>query len=279
MNVSIRFLAMAATLLLSLYAPAAFAQSQPVQVSISGNTATATIGAPLQPLAEVILEFENASGLTASSLGLSADLVNLSDPTLLSRLPNVQLNQLESAFPLLVTIEPPALGGLKFRTVRVEFHTHALVYSIGSSFRLFKAPLNGSFKDITDEIAQGSVRARGTTGGFSQFLVLSDLRETGAVAAEKLLGLRDRVDTLPAAEQAFFEARLDAVESGLAAADYASAITNTRLIAQHARARAAAGAIGDEWRATRDVQNPAGDLIAGAASLEFSIAYLRDFGQ
>lgn len=279
MNVFRKFAVMGATLLLALYAPLALAQSQPVQISISGNTATATIGTPLQPLAEVILEFENASGLTPASLGLSADLVNLSDPTLLSRLPNVQLNQLESAFPLLVTIEPPSLGGLKFRTVRVEIHTHALVYSIGSSFRLFKAPLNGSFKDITDEIAQGSVRARGTTGGFSQFLVLSDLRETDAVVAEKLLGLRDRVDTLPAGEQAFFEARLDAVESGLAATDYNAAIANTRLISQHARARAAAGAIGDEWRATRDVQNPAGDLIAGAASLEFSIAYLRDFGQ
>ncbi len=279
MNVSSKFTAMVATLLLALCAPLAFAQSQPVQISISGNTATATIGAPLQPLAEVILEFENASGLTPSSLGISADLVNLSDPTLLSRLPDVQLNQLESAFPLLVTIEPPRLGGLKFRTVRVEVHTHALVYSIGSSYRLFKAPLNGAFKDITDEIAQGSVRARGTTGGFSQFLVLSDLRETGAVVAEKLLTLRDRVDTLPTAEQAWFDARLDAVETSLASADYNAAIADTRLISLQARARGASGVIGDEWRAIRDVQNPAGDLIAGAASLEFSIAYLRDFGQ
>ncbi len=279
MNVLRKFTATVAVLLSALCAPLAFAQSQPVQVSISGNTATATIGAPLQPLAEVILEFENATGLTPASLGISADLVNLSDPALLSRLPNAQLIQLDSAFPLLVTIEPPRTGGLTFRTVRVELHTHALLYSIGSSYRLFKAPLNGSFTDITDEIAQGSVRARGTTGGFSQFLVLSDLRETVAVVAEKLLTLRDRVDTLPAAEQASFDARLDAVETGLAAADYNTAIADTRLIAQQARERAAAGAIGGEWRATRDVQNPAGDLIAGAASLEFSIAYLRDFGQ
>lgn len=270
---------MASTLLLLLSAPLASAQSQPVQVSVSGNTATATIGAPLQPLAEVILEFDAPVGLTPESLGISANLVSLTDPALLARLPSAQLNQLSSAFPLLVTIEPPQDGGLKFRTVRVEVHTHALVYSIGSSYRLFKAPLNGAFADITDEIAKGSVRSRGTTGGFSQFLVLTDLRETEAVVIEKIASLRARVDSLPGNEQAGFDALLDTLESELAVADYADAIAATRALAQRARERAAAGAIGSQWRATRDVQNPAGELIAGAATLEFSIAYQRDFGQ
>lgn len=279
MNMFRKFSTTVATILLVLCAPLAVAQSQPVQISISGNTATAIIGAPLQPLAEVILEFENPGVLTASSLGISAELVSITDPALLSRLPDPQLNQLAGAFPLLVTIEPPSAGGLKFRTVRVEIHTHALVYSIGSSYRLFKAPLNGDFTDITDEVAQGSIRARGTTGGFSQFLVLTDLRETGAIIAEKLLGLRTRVSTLPVVERPAFDSILDAVELDVTGGDYDDAIAGTRLLAQHARTRAAAGAIGDEWRATRDVQNPAGDLIAGGASLAFSIAHLRDFGQ
>ena len=78
---------------------------------------------------------------------------------LLARLPGA-LAQPDSLFPLLVTIEPPQAGGLAFhRTVRVEVHTHALVYSAGSNYRLFKAPLGGSFKDITDDVAPGSVRA------------------------------------------------------------------------------------------------------------------------
>lgn len=279
MSILRRLTAMAATLVLFLSAPLALAQIQPVQVSISGNTATATIGGPLQPIAEVILKFEDVSGLTPSSLGISANLVSLTDTALLARLPDAELNQLSGAFPLLVTIEPPATGGLRFRTVRAEIHTHALVYSVGSSYRLFKAPLNGAFVDITDEIAKGSVRARGTTGGFSQFLVLTDLRETGAVVAGKLLALRASVDALPAAEQEAFDALLDSVETGLAEGDYQSAVADTRQIAAHALARGVAGAIGDEWRATRDVQNLSGDLIAGAATLEFSIAYLRDFGQ
>lgn len=269
---------MASTVLLALCAPLASAQVQPVRIDVSGTTATATIGSPLQPLAEVILEFDSPVGLSASSLGLSARLVNIADPGLLSRLPDVQLNPLSSSFPLLVTIEPPPTGGLAFRTVRVEVHTHALVYSLGSSYRLFKAPLNGAFVDITDEVAPGSVRARGTTGGFSQFLVLADLRETDGVVASKIAAMRDRVDALPATEQAAFDALLDATQASLGAADYNTAIAHVRATAQRARDRAAAGALTSQWRATRDVSNQAGDLIAGATTLEFSIAYLRDFG-
>ena len=279
MNIFRSFGVLAAALLLSLCAPSALAQSQPVQVSISGNTATAIIGAPLQPVAELHLEFEDASGLTPSSLGISADLVNLADPALLARLPDLQLNQLASAFPLLVTIEPPRAGGLAFRAVRVEIHTHALEYSVGSAYRLFKAPLHGAFSDITDEIAKGSVRARGTTGGFSQFLVLTDLRGTAGVVAEKIVSLRRRVDALPVSEQGAFNVLVDAIENSIVNLQYDDAIANTREVAQRARARAAAGFIADQWRATRDVQNLAGDLIAGAATLEFSVAYLRDFGK
>ena len=256
---------------------AARAQTLPVQVSVDGDVATAVIGSPGNPLADVTLAFEEVSGLSASSLGLSAKLVSLSDAALLARLPDLSLNQLDPQFPMLLTIEPPALGGLAFRTVRVEVHTHALAYTTGSSYRLFKAPLGGAFVDITDEIAAGSVRARGTTGGFSQFLVLLDLRETSDVVATKIAALRARVATLPFTERQPFTARLDDVESSLASADYSGALSAVDQIAARALARAGIQ-LDDEWRATRDTDNQAGDLVAGAATLAFSIAYLRDFG-
>ena len=177
-----------ATLVLSLsfgLLPAA-AQSLPVQVTVQGNTATAVIGNPLSPAADVTLQFEDATGLSASSLGLSARLVDVTDPAILARLPDPTQNLLPAAQPLLVTIAPPATGGLSLRgVVRFELHTHALPYALGSSFRVFKAPPGGNFRDITHEIAQGSVRARGTTSGFSQFLVLTDLRATDAVCSTR----------------------------------------------------------------------------------------------
>lgn len=256
---------------------AAGAQALPVQVEVDGDVATAVIGSPANPLADVTLAFDEVSGLSASSLGLSAQLVSLSDAALLARLPNLSLNQLDPQFPMLLTIEPPALGGLAFRSVRVEVHTHALAYSTGSSYRLFKAPLGGAFVDITDEIAAGSVRARGTTGGFSQFLVLLDLRETSEVVAAKIAALRSRVATLPFTERQPFDARLDDVESSLASDDYAAALSAVDQVSARALARAGTH-LADEWRATRDADNQAGDLVAGAATLGFSIAYLRDFG-
>jgi hypothetical protein len=122
------------------------------------------------------------------------------------------------------------------------------------------------------------VRARGTTGTFSEFLVLADLRESGKVVAHKVAWLRGRIDLLPASEQGAFNAYLDSAESAIASGDFANAIAAIDMI--RARAAARAGSfIADQWRATRDVENHAGELISGAATLKYSVAYLRDYGQ
>jgi len=257
----------------------ASAQSVPVVVDVSGNVATVQVGNPANPLADLTITFDDASGLSAASLGVSAKLVDLGDPTLVARLPDPRLTLPDPALPLMITIEPPHTGGLSFlRTARVELHTHALVYTVGSSYRLIKAPLNGSFRDITDEIAPGSVRATGTTGGFSQFLVVTDVRETGAVVAEKLGWLRSDVAALPAAEQPAFDALVDAVQSGVESGSYANAIA--ALDAIRARAAQRGGStIPNVWRASRDADNQAGALIADATTMKFSVAYLRDYGQ
>ncbi|GAB3357848.1 DUF6689 family protein [Lysobacter tyrosinilyticus] len=251
----------------------------PVTASASGNHAEVVIGPTTQPLAEVLLDFQDATGLSPSSLGASAQLVSLTDLSLLSRLPDINLTTLPSALPLLVTIEPPATGGLSFRnTGRLEIHTHALPYAVGSSLRVFKAPLGGAFRDVTDEIAQGSVRARTTYGGFSQFLILIDARSTGAVIDEKIGWLRDKVAALPLNERGAFNALLNQIDSAVDNGDYATAISAI----DNFRTRAANRAgqfIPNEWRALRDVDNQAGNLIAGANTLRFSVAYLRDFGQ
>ena len=257
----------------------AAAQSLPVRVATSGNTATIEVGVLSAPLAEVIITFDDASGLSAASLGVSAQLVSLDDPLLLARLPDPLHTQLDSALPLLVTIEPPALGGLAFnRTARVEVHTHALLYTAGSSYRLLKAPLNGAFRDITDEVAPGSVRARGTTGGFSQFLVVADVRGSSAVVANKVSWLRARFAALSSTERTPFDAQLDAAESAVAAGAYADAIAAVDSIRARAAGRAGNG-LTQQWRATRDVTNQAGEIMAGAATLKFSIAFLRDYGE
>jgi hypothetical protein len=251
----------------------------PVSVSANGNHADIQVGQPIVPLLEVSLDFQDATGLSSSSLGASAQLVSLGDGGLLGRLPDLNLTSLTDTLNILVTIEPPATGGLSFRgTGRLEIHTHLLPYTQGSSLRVFKAPLLGPFRDVTDEIAQGSVRARTTYGGFSQFLILVDLRPTGMVIDEKIGWLRGRVAALPAGERTPLDTMLDQAEVAIDAADYSGAIA--AIDAFRTRVQARAGQyIPDEWRATHDVENHAGQLIAGANTLRFSVAYLRDFGQ
>lgn len=268
-------------LLLASLLGAAFAvsaQEVPVTVEVNGEVATVRIGTAASPLADLTLTFDDASNLDPASLGISAQLVSLSDPALLSRLADPQLLQPDAAFPLLITVEPPAAGGLSFlRTVRVEVHTHALSYSVGSSYRLFKAPSGGQFRDITDEIAPGSVRARGTTSGFSQFLVLTDLRQSDAVVAEKFAALRTTLTTLPDSERAPLEASLDSAEAAVVSGDYVAAGNHLDAFRAQVSARAGQG-IAQEWRAGGALSNPAGALLAGAATLKFSVAYLRDYG-
>jgi len=266
-------------IVLLLCAQAASALDLPVSVNVVGNVATAQIGSPANPIAELTLSFDDASGLTPASLGIRASTVAITDATLLSRLPDPRLVRLDSALPLLVTIEPPANGGLSFRrSGRFELHTHALAYSLGSNLRVFKAPIGGQFRDTTEEIAQGSVRARSRYGGFSQFIIGADLRETSTVVAGKIAWLRGRIASLPASEQPAFTAQLDTVESAVAHQDYATALAAIDLMSDRAQARAGNGLL-DEWRATRDADNQAGELLAGAATLKFSVAYLRDFGE
>lgn len=254
------------------------AQSLPVNVVVSGNAAMVRIGTSLMPIADLTLTFDDATGLSAASLGISAESVNLGDPALLARLSELSLTTMPASLPVMITVEPPPAGGLSFRRlVNVEVHTHALVYSPGSRLRLFKAPLGGAFHDITGSVLSGSVRTRGTTPGFSQFLVLADPRPSSAVIVGKLADLRNKLAAVALPLRNSLSSHLDDVQAALEAADFTAATTS--LDAFRAQVASQAGSsIPQEWRAQRDTENTAGELLAGADTLGFSIGFLRDYG-
>jgi hypothetical protein len=251
-----------------------------VAVTVSKNIAAIRIGpSASDPIADITLTFDEATGLSATSLGISAQTVNINDPALLSRLPSGgSLTTLSANFPVMITIEPPTSGGLaQHRVTHVEVHTHALTYTAGSSLRLFKAPLSGAFRDITESIAPGSVRARGTTPGWSQFIIVTDLRSTSSVIASKFTYLRNQLSALPASESAPLSNYLDLAQTAVVQGRYDDA--DAALDSFNARVSQRAGTfIPDLWRATRDTQNIAGELLSGSNTLSFSIGYLSDFG-
>ncbi|HVF36152.1 MAG TPA: DUF6689 family protein [Candidatus Saccharimonadia bacterium] len=253
-------------------------------IQIGANQAVVGLDSTVLPLdidAELSLAFDGAENLCASTLGLSAALVNPLDPAFRARLPNDALVPL--ALPLVIQVEPPANasctpggGPLAFNdTVRAEIHTHLLPYASDSPLRLYKAPLGGTFRDITDGVAPGSVRTGGRTGGFSEFLIVIDLTAPAAAAVSKYDALGARL-TNPAIDPAVRTAlAMDLADSRSAfdVGDYPAAMFALDTFV--ARVRGASSAqIPDRWRAQRDLENIAGDLIGDAASLKFVIGRL-----
>jgi hypothetical protein len=255
----------------------ALAGSVPVQVSVGTNSATVRVGSATSPLADLSIRFDEATGVTAANLGIRAETVSVSSPALLSRLPS-NLTSLSSSFPVMITVEPPVSGSLvQKRVTHVEVHTHLLSYAAGSRFRLFKAQIGGPFRDITESVQPGSVRTRGTTPGWSQFLVVVDLRPTDTVISEKLGDLNAQLNLLPASEATPLRNYLNTAQSAIAVGQYEDAVVAMDMFSARVAQRAGTY-IPDTWRSARDVQNSAGELLAGANTLVFSLNFRRDYG-
>lgn len=251
-----------------------------VQTTVNGNTATSTIS--LSGIeADLTLSFSEVDNLSVSVLGVDAVKLGLLDILrLLQRLTGLNLSAVLNAFPVLITIEPA--DGLVFaNTVRVELHTHNLVYAPGTRLRLFKSENGGPFFDITEAVEAGSVRARGRTGGFSQFMVLQDLRSTRTVITDKYNRLAIRLDDaaghLPATQMQSLADLLAASRAFSEQGDQAAAIASLDVFDAEVR-QLSGGALPNLWSSSGGLDNIGGDLQAGAATLRFSLGYLRDHG-
>lgn len=237
-------------------------------VQIQGNTVTATVSLPGALGADLTLEFETASGLTAASLALSAAAIT--PASLATRLPAEV--SVPAAFPVVVQVAPPAQGGLGFDGVyRLSLHTANLHYVPDSPLRLYAAHGGGEFRDITDEIGSGSYRVRGTGGSFSEFVIVADLRSSATATGGKF----DQLEDLLADHSAALGAALGDLEDQLAAARsaYQAGEIEDALEALDGFAATVSDAgLPDEWRASGGTANVSGLLRASAATLRFSVA-------
>jgi hypothetical protein len=246
--------------------------------TISGSSISLNVSVLGGYDADLTLSFEDVQGLTLSNLGLSVHLVSLTDSTLLARLPS----SVVPALPLLLRIEPPATGTLSFEGIAtLELHTEDLQFTAGTPLRLFSAPLNGTFKDITAENGAGSYRTRGTTGGFSEFLIVSDTRSLSSVIALKFDKLEDLLEEyegdMPGSVYDDLEEILADAETAYAGGSTNQAIQEIDDFLELVEDRSGTD-IPDVWRAARDLDNVAGYLRAGAETLRFSLRLKRALG-
>jgi hypothetical protein len=246
--------------------------------SVNGNEVSLTLSLPGGIGANLTLGFEEVTGLSVENLGISAYLANPSSLGFLSRLPSGTV----LALPLVVRIEPPAAGGLTFKGVAsLNLHTHNLSYAPGTPLRFFSAPLGGQFEDITTGIGAGSYRARGTKGGFSEFLIALDLRGVDQIIERKFDRLEAMLESyegaMPGSVYYDLEHRLAAARTDYNVGATASAIQKIdgflAVVEQHSGT-----AIPNVWRSARDLVNVAGYLREGAATLRFSLELKRARG-
>lgn len=246
--------------------------------TISGNTISLNVSVTGGYDADLTLSFEDVQGLSLTNLGLSVHLISLTDSTLLARLPS----SVVPALPLLLRIEPPATGTLSFEGVAsLELHTEDLQFTAGTPLRLFSAPLNGTFKDITADMGAGSYRARGTTGGFSEFLIVSDTRSLASVIALKFDKVEELLEEyegdMPGSVYDDLEEILEDAHTAYTGGSTNQAIQEIddflELVEDHSGTD-----IPDVWRAARDLDNVAGYLRGAAMTLRFSLELKRALG-
>lgn len=262
-------------LLLVLLAALPAAAATPRSIAAAPSLFGSTNGISISLLGtDVSLSFENASGLNLLSLGLSVHLVNPYDPAFRARLP---AGTGLSALPVLLRIEPPAWGGLSFRGVTsFEIHTHLLPYAPTTPLRIFAAPLGGTFQDTTAAMGPGSYRARSTRGGFSEFLIVLDLRPVDQVIETKIDALETLLDgyegTMPGSIYDDLEDRLGVIRDKIEDEDLEDALAEIDDFLEEVEDHSGGtGGIPDLWRAARDRTNVAGYLRAGAETLRFSV--------
>jgi hypothetical protein len=238
----------------------------------SGNSISVAVSLPGDLGGDLTLSFEEVTGLSLANLDVSAEVINPNDSALRARLPSTLV---VPALAILLRIEPPAAGSLSFTGIAtLEIHTHNLQYTPGSTLRLFSAPLGGAFEDITVGMGAGSYRARGTTGGFSEFLIVSDGRTLSQVIGVKFDRLEELLEeydgSMPGSMYYDLEEHLDVARSAYAGGNEDDAIDRIddflEVVEEHSGTD-----IPDVWRSARDLQNVAGYLRAGAQTLRFSL--------
>lgn len=226
---------------------------------------------------DLTIEFENSIGLHANNFDITAELLDPSDLVITDRLPSL-LTSATSGFPVLVSISPKADSGFGFEGVAmVELYTKALHYTPTIPFRLFTSHADGTFEDITTLTSSGSLRARGSTGRFSDFIILLDTRAPSAVISEKVSNISQTFNSnrtdISLLLQGVLDSGINDIQNALAVDDDAAALTAVDSLIAVVE-NASGSEIPDVWRASDDVVNVKGNLLTQLQTLRFSLRTL-----
>lgn len=243
--------------------------------TISNNVLTAGIQLPGGVGADLSITFEQVIGLNANALSLTAALVDVTDTSILTRLPDPSLISLPASFPVIVHIEPTPTSPLSFSGIyNLSLYTHNLTLTTNSPLRLFRSPSGGVFQDMTGYLGTGSVRAGGSSPGFSDFLIVVDTRSVDSVINAKFDALQALLSTnsatMPSSVAGDLQQRLNQARSLYKSGSLAAAIDAITDFSSQVKMQSGTN-IPDVWRANSSLVNVAGLLRSAADTLKFSL--------
>lgn len=223
------------------------------------------------------LEFEQVVGLHPNNLDITAEVLLPTDPRVTSRLPSTLVEGV-TGFPVLVSVSPKTDKGFAFEGLAsIEFYTKAIHFDPTIPWRLFTSHDGATFEDITTLTSTGSYRARGSTGRFSDFIILLDQRDSDTIIDTKFAKLNTTVQDNRLAMSASLTNAIDplmlTLETALVTLD-----TNTALSATDALinllSNASGNNIDDVWRSSGDIVNAKGDILSRLYTLRYSLRTL-----
>jgi hypothetical protein len=272
----VKSLALLPTALIPLlvFAPPAAAQV-PFPLTVTGNTARATVDLPGGFGFELTLTFEQVVGLNPAALDVSAAVINPLDPALIARLPPAPPGGgglLGGGSPVPGVSIPAALPVLL--RVSISLYTHNLQLDPAVPLALYKAHDGGPFTDITVSEGRGSYRAGGSGGDFSEFLIVVDARPIDTVIGEKFAALDALLNTygssIPPAVLDSLQQRLARARAYYQTNLLVPAIVEMRAFSRYVAAHGGAE-IPSVWRANCGPDNVGGLLRSASETLRFSL--------
>ena len=264
------------TALLMLFTPLSNAQiAQPHTLIFNDNEIDASITLPGAIEVDVKIEFENAVGVNPANFDIYAELLLPTDPSITNRLPS-GLVSATSGFPVIVTVAPKSDAGFAFEgAAMVELYTKALHFA--PDLRLFTSHAGDTFEDITMLTAAGSIRSRGNTGRFSDFMILVDARAPADVIELKLNDIDDYIyensASISSVLQPSISLALSTLANDITLGNYTAALLIIDDLIE------LVDSTDDEdmptiWRSSDDLTNVKGELLTKLNTLRFSLRTL-----
>ncbi|WP_339724735.1 DUF6689 family protein [uncultured Paraglaciecola sp.] len=271
----LKFRQIVGLLFITAFCNLAFAQTvTPTSVTITKNKLQAKLNVTNLIALDLLVEFENSIGLSANNIDISATLVTPSDASVLDRLTSNDIS-LISTFPVVVSISPKANSGFGFEGLAsVEIYTKAVDYNAAMPARLFRSHANGDFEDITTMVSAGSIRARGSTGSFSDFVIVLDQRSHALKINDTFTQLNQLVsqhsDLVSSVLATTLQASLYNLQSALLIDDYLAALTVVDELITLVE-NASNEKISTVWRSSNDLINMQGELLTRLKTLRYSL--------